>query len=129
MTQTIFHKIVAGEIPSKKVYEDDDFLAILDINPVNDGHVLLLPKIHSETFLDASEEVLQKALPLLKKLGNAIKKATRCHMVTLAAIGEDVAYLHFHLIPRFKDDGVLRVVHRGNKDNLDELQELITKHL
>ncbi|MFH1823443.1 MAG: HIT family protein [archaeon] len=111
MSDCIFCKIVKGEIPSFKVYEDDKFLAFLDINPVNFGHTLIVPKKHSIDILDTSEEILGNWIKLAKKLSKAIKNATNADAFELAinngeASGQIVPHLHLHIMPRFFKDGL-----------------------
>lgn len=106
----IFCKIIAGEIPSSKVYEDVDFIAILDIRPTNFGHTLVIPKQHFINVYDTPETVGQKIYPVLTKIANGIKNALNCDGINVvqnneAAGGQEVFHSHIHLIPRFKDDG------------------------
>ncbi|MDO8183561.1 MAG: HIT family protein [bacterium] len=106
----LFCKIVAGEIPADKVFEDEDFIGIVDIKPVNLGHILLVPKVHSRNLLDMSEELLQKAGPHLQTLATAVKTATQAdginiHMNNEPAGGQLIFHTHFHIIPRFEGDG------------------------
>lgn len=106
----LFCKIVAGEIPAGKVFEDNDFIAILDINPVNLGHILLIPKTHSTNLLDISAELLTKAGPHLQALAKAVKTATGADGINIgmnneSAAGQLIMHTHFHIIPRFTDDG------------------------
>jgi histidine triad (HIT) family protein len=106
----VFCKIVKGEIPSHKIYEDEEFLAFLDIQPVNPGHVLLIPKSHSENLVDAPEEVLQKILPLSRKLAGATVAALGAEGFNLTVnngqvAGQVVFHLHVHIIPRMPGDG------------------------
>jgi histidine triad (HIT) family protein len=106
MEDCIFCKIVKGEIPCHKVWEDENYLAFLDINPVNEGHVLLIPKKHHKNLEETPEEVVGeifKKIPLLMK---AIKKATNADYVAISVIGVDVPHLHIHLIPRYFNDGM-----------------------
>lgn len=109
MSDCLFCKIIAGEIPSYKVYEDDNFLAFLDIAPVNPGHVLFLPKKHSETILDTDDEVLSQLLPIAKKIAKVVVDVTDADGFNLnqnnfSAAGQAVGHLHFHIVPRFEDD-------------------------
>jgi len=106
MENCIFCKIVKGEIPSVKVWEDGNFLAFLDINPVNYGHTLLIPKKHYERMEDASEDILKKIFVKAKMLMEKIKKATEANYVTLSVMGLDVPHFHIHLIPRYFNDGL-----------------------
>jgi histidine triad (HIT) family protein len=107
----IFCKIVKGEIPSEKVYEDDSVLAFLDIGPVNKGHTLVIPKKHYETLLDVPDELLGKVAVAVKKVSSAVKKATNCDGISIGmsnykAAGQLVFHAHFHVMPRFANDGL-----------------------
>ena len=105
----IFCKIAAGEIPSATVYEDDDFRAILD--PAAKGHTLVIPKSHSDNLLSVEPDTAAKALKVISKTANAIKEALGCDGINVVqnngeAAGQTVMHLHFHIIPRYKNDSV-----------------------
>ena len=104
MNGCIFCKIVKGDIPSVKVYENDDFLAFLDIQPVADGHLLLTPKEHVVWMQDASDQTISDIFKLAKKLMVALKQGVKCDYVMLSVVGKDVPHFHVHLIPRFLHD-------------------------
>lgn len=111
MDNCIFCKIANGEIPSATVYEDNDFRAILDIAPAAKGHVILLPKQHAANLLEADDAMLAKALPVVKKVSNAVMKATKCEGLNVVqnngpVAGQTVFHLHIHMIPRAKEDTV-----------------------
>ncbi len=106
----IFCKIIAGEIPSYKVYEDDSVIAFLDINPVNPGHTLLAPKDHRENTLDEPEETLKHMIAVVKKITPAIMRAAGAEACNIginngAIAGQVVMHTHWHIIPRFANDG------------------------
>lgn len=131
----IFCKIINGEIPSHKVYEDEDTFAFLDINPVNTGHTLLVPKKHSQNIFDIETETLQKITPILKKLSLSIKEAVGADGINIisnngGAAGQLVFHLHLHIIPRFSDDG-LKHWHGKNysKEEMSETAEKIKLNL
>jgi len=112
MEDCIFCKIINGQMPSQQVYEDADVLAFLDIRPINPGHTLVIPKRHSENFMTAIEEDIQKIVSVAKKITPAILKsveAESCNFTTNAgrAAGQIVFHTHFHIIPRFPTDGYL----------------------
>lgn len=105
----IFCKILAGEIPSSVVYEDDDFRAILDINPAARGHVIILPKKHYANLFELPEEEASKIFVVAKKIATAVKKTYKCDGVNILqnngeASGQTVFHLHVHVIPRFEGD-------------------------
>ena len=96
---TIFSKIVAGEIPSYKVVEDDKFYAFLDINPLVKGHTLVVPKKEVDYIYDLSDEELAAMHVFAKHVALAIQKAFPCRKVGEAVIGLEVPHAHIHLIP------------------------------
>lgn len=105
----IFCKIIAGEIPSSLVYEDEDFRAILDINPAARGHVIILPKKHYANLFELPEEEASKIFVVAKKIATAVKKTYQCDGVNILqnngqASGQTVFHLHVHVIPRFEGD-------------------------
>ena len=107
----VFCKIVAGEIPSAKLYEDEDVLDFLDINPVNKGHTLIIPKVHSENYLEMDEKVTEKCSKIIRKIAKSIMDGIRCDgfnitMNNYPAAGQVVMHSHFHVIPRFEGDGL-----------------------
>jgi len=104
--ECIFCKIVAGEIPSYKIYEDDKMLAFLDINPVTSGHTLLIPKEHFQAMVDTPDELISHLYIRAKKLIKAIKKAMNADYVVVSVVGVDVPHFHIHLIPRNFNDGL-----------------------
>jgi histidine triad (HIT) family protein len=106
----LFCKITSGEIPATKVYEDNDVFAFLDINPINKGHVLVIPKKHYETLLDMDDQILQKRSLIIRDLAVAIKKGTGSDGINTITnngeiAGQEVFHAHTHIIPRFLHDG------------------------
>lgn len=108
----IFDKIIQGEIPSYKVYEDDDVLAFQDISQVTPGHTLLVPKKHVDNIFDYDDETAKKVLLTLPKLARAIKatnpKITGMNISSNNGVsaGQTVMHSHWHLIPRYDDDNL-----------------------
>nr|WP_083498660.1 HIT family protein [Thermosulfidibacter takaii] len=107
----IFCKIINGEIPSTKVYEDDFCVAFMDIGPVNKGHVLVVPKKHAETFLDLTEEEAGELFKRVNRIAKAVKKGLNADGLNIInnvgeASGQEVFHVHVHIIPRFYDDGM-----------------------
>ena len=96
---SIFSKIISGEIPSFKIYEDENFLAFLDINPNALGHTLCIPKREIDQIFDLDDKTLSELIIFSKKVANAIKKAVVCERVGMSAIGLEVPHVHVHLIP------------------------------
>lgn len=107
----IFCKIIKGELPCNKVYEDDDFLAFLDIQPINKGHILVIPKIHQKLIVDLEDNLVKKLIVVGNRINKAIRKSSikSSGVNFLLADGEDagqeVFHIHLHIIPRFKGDG------------------------
>ena len=104
---TIFSRIVAGEIPSYKVAENDKFYAFLDINPLVKGHTLVIPKHEVDYIFDLSDEDLAEMQVFAKKVAAAIKSAFPCIKVGQAVIGLEVPHAHIHLIPIQKESDML----------------------
>lgn len=100
---TIFTKIIKGEIPCYKVAEDDNYFAFLDINPVQKGHVLVVPKIEEDYIFRLDDETLSGLMVFAKKVALAIEKAVSCTRVAVAVIGMEVPHVHIHLIPIQKE--------------------------
>ncbi|MBR6339624.1 MAG: HIT family protein [Alloprevotella sp.] len=96
---TIFSKIVAGEIPSYKCAENEEFYAFLDINPVTKGHTLVIPKREVDYFFDLTDEELSRMIVFAKRVARAIEKVFPCKKVGLTVLGLDVPHAHVHLAP------------------------------
>lgn len=112
MDQCIFCKIGRGELPSSKLYEDDLVLSFMDINPINPGHVLVIPKAHYATLFDADPEVLRACIAVAQRIGKAVHRGIGAEGLNLLqnnyrAAGQLIEHLHFHLIPRYVNDGFL----------------------
>ena len=109
-TDCVFCKIRDGELPSMRVYEDDHTLAIMDINPLNAGHCLVITKAHAPTLWDAKPEDLQAAIATAQKVAVALKTAVKPDGLNMlqangAAAFQSVFHYHLHLIPRWNNDG------------------------
>ena len=99
---TIFTRIINGEIPSYKVAENDKFYAFLDINPLQRGHTLVVPKLaepEADYIFDLDDDILSEMLVFSKQVATGIKTATNCKRVGVAVIGLEVPHVHMHLIP------------------------------
>lgn len=106
----LFCKIVRGEIPSKKVYEDGSSFAFLDINPRNPGHTIVIPKKHAETVLDMDEGAAGNLFQSVLKVSKMVMNGTQAQGISIAqsngkAAGQVIAHAHFHVIPRFLNEG------------------------
>lgn len=123
----IFCKISKREIPSTKVYEDESFFAFLDIQPVSDGHLLIIPKKHIVWMQDAEDETICEIFKLAKKLMLAIKKGIGCDYVQLSIVGKDVPHFHIHLIPRYLKDNLpmFPIKKYKNKESDEAAQKII----
>ena len=95
----LFCKIVAGEIPSYKVAEDEKYYAFLDINPLAKGHTLVIPKVEVDYIFDLDDETLAGLTKFAKKIAHKIKEQTGCKKVAMVVLGLEVAHAHIHLIP------------------------------
>lgn len=100
---SIFSKIAAGEIPSYKIAEDDRYFAFLDINPVAEGHTLVIPKREEDYIFDLSEEEYTGLQLFARKVAKAMKKAMPCKRIGVAVMGLEVPHAHIHLIPINKE--------------------------
>jgi len=96
---TIFSKIIAGEIPSYKIAENEKFFAFLDIFPLREGHVLVVPKTETDKFFDLTDEYLSEMLVFAKPIAKAIERSFHCNRCGIEVIGLDVPHAHLHLIP------------------------------
>lgn len=96
---TIFSKIIAGEIPSYKIAENEQFFAFLDIFPLREGHVLVVPKTETDNLFDLPAEYLQEMLVFAQPIAKAIEKAFDCNRCGISVIGLEVPHAHMHLIP------------------------------
>ena len=126
----IFAKILRGEIPSTKVYEDDVCLAFMDVMPQVEGHVLVIAKAASRTLLDADPDVLSALMPRVQKVGRAAVAALEADGLTLmqfseAPAGQSVFHLHFHLLPR--REGVPIRPHQGPMARPEDLAALAAR--
>lgn len=128
----IFCKIIRGEIPSKKVYEDKDVMAFLDINPANPGHTLVVPKKHAEDLTKSSDEDIAKVMHVARKITSHLKEKMSAIGVNVIqsngkAAGQIIAHTHFHVIPRYENDVV--VISYQRVQLTDEQFEEIRKKL
>ena len=100
---TIFSRIIAGEIPCYKIAENDSFFAFMDINPVNWGHTLVVPKKETDYIFDMDDDELGDMMVFAKKLAKAIKAAIPCRKVGVTVLGLEVPHAHIHLVPLQKE--------------------------
>ncbi len=128
---TIFSKIIAGEIPSYKIAEDENFFAFLDIFPLVKGHVLVVPKIEVDKFFDLDENYLSKMLVFAKPIAKAIEKSFDCKRCALSVVGLEVPHAHLHLLPinKIDDTNFTRAKLQLSSDELKEVQQKIINAL
>lgn len=100
---TIFSRIIAGEIPCYKIAENDSFFAFMDINPVNWGHTLVVPKKETDYIFDMDDDELGDMMVFAKKVAKAIKAAIPCRKVGVTVLGLEVPHAHIHLVPLQKE--------------------------
>jgi histidine triad (HIT) family protein len=99
MQDTIFTKIIKGEIPCHKVYEDDTVIAFLDIHPIQPGHILVVPKVQVEQFTELDEQTYEHLMNVSHTLAKHLQAETHCWRVMLRIEGFDVPHTHVHLVP------------------------------
>ena len=127
----IFCNIISGEIPSYKVYEDDNFYAFLDISQATYGHTLVVPKQHFGNLFAMPDFLLEKMLILVRDLASKIKTATNCKGINILnnngeAAGQSVHHFHIHIIPRYDNDN-FSIKAIENKLNNEEFKALLFK--
>lgn len=135
MLDCLFCKIVAGEIPAKKVYEDKAVLAFLDIEPRAPGHTMVIPKIHGANLLELPDSSVKPLFSAVKKVTKSVVEAVRADGATIGinhgrASGQEVGHLHVHIIPRFNGDGggpIQAIVQNFPKESLDEIRDKIIR--
>lgn len=126
---TIFTKIISGEIPCFKVFEDENFLAFLDINPNAKGHTLCIPKKEVNKILDLDEETYLGLMSFSRKVGKALERTVDCKRVGMSVIGLEVPHVHVHLIPlnEMKDATFQHKVKLSNEELADLASEIGSK--
>lgn len=132
----LFCGIIQKKIPSIPVYEDKNFFAFLDIGPVNKGHVLVIPKEHSDTLFGVRSELGSSLLAIIQKLGKAVMQATGASGLNVMqnnyrSAGQEVDHVHWHIIPRFYGDGHDPWAKNHYRDNeeMNTIADAIKKHL
>ena len=130
----IFCKIANGEIPSRTIYEDQDFRVILDLAPATRGHALILPKEHADNLFELPEETAAGVLTVAKRVACVMKEKLACDGLNLVqnngeTAGQTVHHFHMHVIPRYEGDGQNLVMTAGNPsaEELDEVKRCITE--
>ncbi|MFL9481244.1 HIT family protein [Chitinophagaceae bacterium LWZ2-11] len=128
---TIFSKIIAGEIPSYKIAENDKFYAFLDIFPVQRGHTLVVPKIEVDKIFDVPDEFLADLLVFAKPIAKSIEKSFSCDRVNIITVGLEVPHAHVHLIPinHTNDMNLMNPKLKLSPEEMKEIQEKIVNGL
>ena len=125
---TIFSRIIKGEIPCYKIAEDDRFFAFMDINPVSKGHTLVVPKKEVDYIFSLGDEELGEMMVFAKKVAAAIEKAMPCKRIGVAVIGLEVPHAHIHLIPIVEEgdmDFKKEHLHLTNEEFLDIQKRIV----
>ena len=128
---TIFSKIIAGQIPSYKIAEDDNFFAFLDIFPLAEGHVLVVPKTEVDNMFDLPDEYLGSLLLFARPIAKAIEKAFNCNRCGIEVVGLEVPHAHVHLIPINSADDLnfTRGKLKLSPEELKQVQDKILQYL
>lgn len=128
---TIFSKIIAGEIPSYKIAEDENFFAFLDIFPLREGHTLVIPKVEIDNLFDLSDDYLSKILVFAKPIAHAIEQSFPCNRCGISVVGIEVPHAHVHLIPinTANDLNFTQPKLKVTEADLKEAQQKILSHL
>lgn len=123
---TIFSRIIAGEIPSYKIAEDDRFYAFLDINPVNWGHTLVVPKRETDYIFDIPDGELADMMVFAKKVAKALKEVMPCRKIGVTVLGLEVPHAHIHLVPLQKE-GDMDFRHKISDPDPERMREIAGK--
>ena len=128
---TIFSKIITGQIPSYKIAESERFYAFLDIFPLVEGHVLVVPKIETDKFFDVPDDLLSEWLLFAKPIAHAIEKVFNCNRCGISVVGLEVPHAHMHLLPINSADDLnfTRGKLKLSAEELKEIQEKIISNL
>lgn len=128
---TIFSKIIAGEIPSYRIAENDKFFAFLDIFPLVEGHVLVIPKTETDKFFDMGDDYLKEILLFSKPIAKAIEASFDCNRCGITVVGLEVLHAHMHLMPINSADDLnfTRGKIKLSQDELKLIQEKIISNL
>lgn len=120
---TVFSRIINGEIPCYKIAENDKFFAFLDINPVNWGHTLVVPKREEDYIFDLSDEELSEMIVFTKRVAKAIKAAMPCRKVGVTVLGLEVPHAHIHLVP-LKNEGDMDFKHKIDDPDAEKMKQI-----
>lgn len=128
---TIFSRIINGEIPAYRISEDEFFLAFLDINPLREGHTLVIPKTETDHFFDLGNDYLSRILVFAKPIAKAIEKSFACNRCGMIVVGLEVPHAHLHLIPidRVNDMDFKKPKLRLNEQEFRAVQEKLISNI
>jgi histidine triad (HIT) family protein len=125
---TVFSKIIAGEIPSYKIAENDRFYAFLDVFPLREGHTLVIPKMEVDNLFDLPSEYLAEMLVFAQPIAKAIEQSFKCNRCGISVIGLEIPHAHMHLIPINSSNDLNFTQHKGRASDAD-LQKVQNKIL
>ena len=120
---TIFSRIIAGDIPCYKIAEDDEFFAFLDINPVNWGHTLVVPKRETDYIFDIEDDELGRMMVFAMRVACAIKEALPCRKVGVTVLGLEVPHAHIHLVP-LKNEGDMNFANKISDPDPEKMKQI-----
>ena len=121
----IFCKIAKGEIPAHKLWDDDDLLCFLDINPVTKGHCLIIPKEHYSYLTDVPADLAQTMMLKVQETAKTVVEKLSAEMFNVFVVGEDVAHAHIHVVPRYANDKAIDIKHTDDPD-AKEFETILT---
>jgi histidine triad (HIT) family protein len=130
--ECIFCKIIAGEIPAVKVLDEELVIAFMDINPSNQGHMLVVPKRHAENIFEIYENDLEATIRAVKRCAKAVKEAVNAEGITILQLNgkasdQIVPHLHIHVIPRWANDGLPVSTWEMKQGDMEEIQDIARK--
>lgn len=123
---TIFSKIINGDIPCYKIAENDKFFAFLDINPVNWGHTLVVPKREEDYIFDLSDDELAEMMVFAKRVAKALKEAIPCRKIGVTVLGLEVPHAHIHLVP-LQNEGDMDFKKKISNPDSEKMNEIASK--
>lgn len=128
---TLFSKIIAGEIPSYKIAENDHFYAFLDVYPLREGHTLVIPKTEVDNLFDLPVNYLSEMLVFAQPIAKAIERSFKCNRCGISVIGLEIPHAHMHLIPINSSNDLNFTQHKGraSEDDLEKVQQKILESL
>jgi histidine triad (HIT) family protein len=136
MNSCIFCRIAQKQLPANLVYEDEKAMAFLDIRPLNEGHTLIIPKLHYENIFDIPKELIMHVHGVTKRVALAVKKATQADGISIMqqngkAAGQEIFHLHVHIIPRCEDQKLPKFseASEASKEKLSQTTAKIRRHL